>query len=44
MYKRDFTKFQELFQRIGKSIHRLFKKKGKTETEENIQTITEQEK
>ena len=33
MYKRDFTKFQELFQRIGESIHRLFKKKEKPENQ-----------
>ena len=44
MYKRDFTKFQELFQRIGESIHRLFKKKRNPKIKDNTQTITEQEK
>ena len=44
MYKRDFTKFQELFQRIGESIHRLFKKKRNPKINDNTQTNTEQEK
>lgn len=44
MYKRDFTKFQELFQRIGESIHRLFKKKRNPKIKDNTQTTTEQEK
>ena len=44
MYKRDFTKFQELFQRIGESIYRLFKKKRNPKINDNTQTNTEQEK
>ena len=43
MYKRDFTKFQELFYRIRRSIHKLFNKKENIENNDNEQVTSGQE-